>query len=1267
MKKPSSNKRDWTFIVLQLFLLVLVSSVFFIVIYSAMQEGNEKRRIIVPEALDAPYQPYRSVENIDSTGMVTPMDSMMRDVYVVQREINQGSHQLYLFFDTFTRWPAPLDLKHFDLKKPEDAQWFNFGIYFIMFFVVALPTISAFIAKNFFKRKLDNEEYKDKTWLKIKTCLDFITNHRIMIVFIVFMIAVLLSMVNLSIPLDKEYEYRADPFFVFVCFSSFAVAAVSVKYVIQGLKRMKDDSETSLSGKSNFRTTLIWAALGTWAMGFLCYFIGMYSLGTQKSVLASIVRPALESGKMFVLSDSVKEISFTLRNNGAFMGFYTICKLAFLLISSFAVVSLAWSRIVTYSSSVHRSSDPGELFVFFGINENSKILAHDVAQRQRANKMKKAEEKRHLEDEIKILDGKKKKAEKNKKGIESNKKQAEAKKKLTRKTKKLEDYNKEIEISDKRIKKLDEKIKEIEDSINELTAKIKIVDKALEKPCTIVMVENRNNPIEGMGNGMTISSLFGMFNFRKDAYAETRDVDKKAILIISDSAIGSRECNKQIEMLEQRIKNGEELDKKDKYDLFNSLGLKNLSKMIKFTNVKPGSQNKCHFFFLDDDARTNIDASDNFRKMLEVVHPDDTEKIIYCLARNNAFSSLLERSDITSGNDSRVKVKILDLSVMAVQSLFNDPDNHPINFVECDEATATVKTPFESLILGFGRSGRDIVRYLYEFGAFLDYGSRNDENSAVRSPFKCTIMDKNIDLIAPRYMAKIPAVLKACKKDNKERPLWFVEASLNSKEFVSLIEEKLSNLNMNYIVISIGDDKTNMGALTFVVDQAMRIRDGKLGKLKIFVRNYDPAYEDAMCDRANHYNQLLGNNAVVNIFGRRSELLSYNIVVDDHIITLAKEFHQLYKHLKGQNKDKKSDDELWTLRHHQNQDIGESGNGERLNDGITNWERQNYVLRQETQDIHNGIHFDTKLRLIGLKRQTHFEEVINRQIKMLLGQKDYSYQEELSKEQKEEPKGFNRTSQAMGLNMVVLSYFGLKDHTTRGELTAEQKEKLAEIKEHIHGMVHEYAQDQQNESRWWTSFMNWFKVLFMKLDSDNNDALEKKANEILEYLESETKYKEMFPFIDKELIDKMHELKNAIIFKDNGSSFLFTNAQVNGLDMPTIYRNLAKNEHIRWVASMEMLGYKGPDNQELDNMYKCDEAAKVHPGMVERNDVNDLEAQKTFDHMLIKCSFQLAYDELREQNNAFDAARKEALKNALEMMIKQAQKEAIKQADNEKN
>ena len=477
-KNKPSKKLLRKFSFLRLFLWLLLLAIICLVVYSAMQDSNHQRRVIVPEALDAPYRPYQPSSYAPNRNQVTPMDSMVRDLYVVQREINQGSHQLYLFFDTFTHFPEPLDLKHFDLKDPKDAQWYNLAIYFLIMLLITGPTVVTYLSKKWIVKKIKgfveswqnrdqpNQAGKSESkWMKrVSKFLFFIKSNKMMVVIIVFMIAILLSMVNFSIPLDKEYEYRADPFFVFVCFLSITVAVIAAKYTIKRMKEVKLGGETSLRGKNLFRETLAWAALGIWALGFMCYFIGMYSLGTQKSVLASIVRPALESGKMFVLSDSVKEISFTLRNNGAFMGFYTLCKLGFLLISSFAIVSLAWTRINSYYSIWDRTKKPGELFVFFGFNDSSKILAHSI--------------------------------------------------------------------------------------VDKLGPK-------LAGNCTLVMVENRNTPVEGIGNGMTISSLMGMFNFRKDAYAETRDISNHALLVISDSSIGSRECSKQVNDLKKRIDNDE--------------------------------------------------------------------------------------------------------------------------------------------------------------------------------------------------------------------------------------------------------------------------------------------------------------------------------------------------------------------------------------------------------------------------------------------------------------------------------------------------------------------------------------------------------------------------------------------------------------------------------------------------------------------------------------------------------------------------------------
>lgn len=992
--QPKTGKNSSPVLVILIFLIALLTLL--LVVDSARQEGNNQRRPFVPEALDAAYKPYPASVQAPDNGTTTPVDSMVRDIYVAQREINQGAHQLFLFFDTFTHRPAPLNLKDFDLNRPQDAQWYNFAIYFIILLVVVVPSLSLVYLEKMFKKK-DQQAVMDRV-------MTYIIRHKVLIFILLVAIVVLLSLINLSIPLNEQYEHRADPFFVFVCFSSFAVAALSIKHIVHETRseRFKLGDNTSLMHKETFRRILLWSAMGIWAMGFLCYFMGMYSLGTQKSVLASIVRPALESGKMFVLSDNVKDISFTLRENGAFMGFYTLCKLAFLLISSFAVVSLMWSRISSFWSIRNRFA-VGDLYVFFGINESSKILAHSIAAKMEGEKGKK---------------------------------------------------------------------------------------------WTLVMVENRNTPVDGNSSGLSLRNLMGMFNFRKEAFAETRAVSQYALLVVSNSPLSSRECSEQVNEMFVAMKNGEDIEQSKKYELFNVLGLKNLSKMLQRATSR-------HFFFLDDEPRTNIDGSDNLRKMLNIVHPA-MRATIYCLARDNAFSKLLQTplwnnaSRAAQEKVDNVEVKILDLSLMAVQSLFMDPENHPINFVERDTATASVKSRFEALIIGFGNAGRDIVRYLYEFGAFLDHkcAGAEDNHPVWRSPFQCTIMDQEMDKIKPRYMAKIPAVKDACNNNDKDDPLLrFEQAAIDSEKFVDLLTDKLKNPDMNYVVICLGNDKTNMSALTFVVDQALRVRKGELGELRIYVRNYKSPFESAMLEQAAHYNQLLGGKPVVNVFGNRSVLFSHRMIVDDQIICSARELYAAYNNLKGTH------EKNWDERHDEGRGIEHQvvdGKEVLVYKGIT-WQQQNKIVRQETQDIHNGMHVGTKLRLLGLD----------------------------------------------GIN-------------------------------------------------------------------------------------------------DADKLKRLNELTEALSINVQGNKVTCTVKKIGKLNTPLLHLNMARNEHLRWNASHEMLGYIGalPHAE-----FKCDETAKVHNCLVNwdeldeatqwhnQNDTKYPVDYKAFDYLMVKTSLQLAAQRLAQQQS----------------------------------
>jgi len=301
-------------------------------------------------------------------------------------------------------------------------------------------------------------------------------------------------------------------------------------------------------------------------------------------------------------------------------------------------------------------------------------------------------------------------------------------------------------------------------------------------------------------------------------------------------------------------------------------------------------------------------------------------------------------------------------------------------------------------------------------------------------------------------------------------------------------------------------------------------------------------------DRANYYKELLGGKSVVKIFGQRSELLSYDMVVADKISSRADKFKDIYRQ-KRQSK-------------HQNP----SDNHEGTDDNCARWRLQNRELRQNTQGIHNGIHIDTKLRLVGLERHINYKEILMNQMRQ----------------------------------------------------------------EQVNNQINELVQE------------------IIHLHEGNNDGQD--LNRII--AEKCKQMEKMLPFPGKEVKDRIEQLKGANESSYNGRPFsssehpLFSYLMPDDMKLRLIFKNLAINEHLRWVASLEMLGYTGPNEEQKGTMTRCDDVAMIHPGMVEWNDPCN-EENKAFDYQLVKTSFEQAYTILNDQETTYEQTRREVLKNAL--------------------
>ena len=523
--------------------------------------------------------------------------------------------------------------------------------------------------------------------------------------------------------------------------------------------------------------------------------------------------------------------------------------------------------------------------------------------------------------------------------------------------------------------------------------------RAKEEESVIVFVENREEK-SNLFNSVSFSSVLGLLRHRGGAYEIADEVD--AHLIISNVMMSSPECS---ELLSTDAPSSIQL-------MMNNLGLKHFYCLAK-------DAKETHCFFMYDDQNINISGSYNLRKFLNKSFYDSDKKFkIHCWARPSAKTQMLEipeeetsvwlyqktikekviqcyhrlseylqtlykklccpkqkdhkqEQKVVSSPKYDTEIEILDSSHLSVQLLMQNPECHPIRFVDVDTDTATVKNRFEALIIGFGETGQDTLKFLYEFGAFMHHEcSENDSEETartaitVRSPFHCDVIDSNMSMLKAEFMHNAPAVANAFNmqkksgkwKPNLEDPLVsFHQAKYNSQEFIDLIEERITKVN--YIVLALGSDELNLTVLNDLMEIAVRKREkGYLGELTIFVRSYLYSNNEAMKQMASYYNNLGYGDEIIKrikrehviIFGEEHQLFSFKNIIRDEIVSHAKEYFRRYEELRT-NKEKNKD--IWDKRHN--------------NYKILSWEIRKKVKRQEQQDINNSLHAKTKYRLIS--------------------------------------------------------------------------------------------------------------------------------------------------------------------------------------------------------------------------------------------------------------------------------------------------------------
>ena len=371
-------------------------------------------------------------------------------------------------------------------------------------------------------------------------------------------------------------------------------------------------------------------------------------------------------------------------------------------------------------------------------------------------------------------------------------------------------------------------------------------------------------------------------------------------------------------------------------DLFDELDLMPLRRILR------NSQNRKYFIFTDNES-SNLRAAINLLKYDEFT--DNT--IIYCAVRKTRFASQLVEH-------YKGKLVIVDDSRIAVTALKKREVEHsnPIDYVSIDKDNAAVTSVFTAMIIGFGTTGQDALRFLYEFSAFPD---EHGNKQRVR----IDVIDSKMDTIEGDFRQEVPAI----KSINE---ITLRKMDVGSDSFYELLSDLSDSLD--YVVIATGDDESNLTIASYIMEFMVLNRNVDHDRFRIFARLYNEnnriKFESAkqvfrkMCDDyKNHLgisNSAIFFNTPFDFFGSAETLYRKSIIIHNSLEEDAKRFYEAYCSAIGDNT-------KWDERR------------KKANDAYS----YKSLYRKEGQDKANSMHRYTKECLLGIEGKQNDVECYN--------------------------------------------------------------------------------------------------------------------------------------------------------------------------------------------------------------------------------------------------------------------------------------------------
>ena len=309
---------------------------------------------------------------------------------------------------------------------------------------------------------------------------------------------------------------------------------------------------------------------------------------------------------------------------------------------------------------------------------------------------------------------------------------------------------------------------------------------------------------------------------------------------------------------------------------------------------------------------------------------------IYCHAKKEG---LINRYDNIADVEDRVR--FVDSSFLSVVALKKWRDNAmlPVKYVDVAEDTETkrrlgyVTSEFHCAVIGFGETGKEALKFLYEFGAFP-----NKDNGKV--PFKCHIFDNNI----AKELGEFGVDLTTLRSPVAKEPEFELHScAVDTIEFRTEMSKIIGKLN--YIVVCLGDDNMNVEtALNIVECAAIESRDTS-DKFCVAIKQAKTSKlnQDTL-DNANK-----AYNNCIHTFGLTKDIWTLRLINNEELDADARRFYESYSKLS----------DIF------NQSMGWAPNptwNEREKKGVRseNYKDRCKARRQKSQDYSNSLHKTTK-------------------------------------------------------------------------------------------------------------------------------------------------------------------------------------------------------------------------------------------------------------------------------------------------------------------